>query len=117
MDAVSQLPCSAPTYLWRRNIFGQAAPYTIEITSIASWSVGAIGLLMHGGNPRVAIVEKELSPHVEKRLQQLVGGSGDDIKVEESIGVEKNENTKSEDSKIEESIKVEGKVNVEGKVR
>ncbi|OQU98471.1 hypothetical protein CLAIMM_04256 [Cladophialophora immunda] len=58
--------------LWVHNIFGNAAPYLIQLCSIASWAFGAIGLLMLGGNPRVRIKrDKETPTWVEERFDAL----------------------------------------------
>lgn len=55
--------------LWRSNIYGESAPYVVQLSSLASWAVGAVGLLMLGGNPRVRIVDKTIPLHVEIRLR------------------------------------------------
>jgi hypothetical protein len=50
------------------NLFGHFAPYVIQLCSLTSWAVGAISLLMLGGNPRVKIVETAIPPYIETRL-------------------------------------------------
>lgn len=54
--------------IFRHNLFGHFAPYVIQLCSLTSWAVGAIGLLMLGGNPRVKIVDTAISPYIETRL-------------------------------------------------
>lgn len=56
--------------LWFRNIFGPGTPYLIQVASSVSWAVGAIGLLMIGGNPRVEIFQTEIPAHIQARLRQ-----------------------------------------------
>lgn len=58
--------------LWQRNIFGQVAPFIIQLCSLASWAVGATGLLMFGGNPSVAIRhEGDIPMHIKKRIYHV----------------------------------------------
>jgi hypothetical protein len=54
--------------IFRHNLFGHFAPYVIQLCSLISWAVGAVGLLMLGGNPRVKIVETAIPPYIESRL-------------------------------------------------
>jgi hypothetical protein len=54
--------------IFRHNLFGHSAPYIIQLCSLTSWAVGAIGLLMLGGNPRVKIVETAIPPYIETRF-------------------------------------------------
>ena len=54
--------------IFRHNLFGLFAPYVIQLCSLISWAVGAVSLLMLGGNPRVKIVERAIPPYVECRL-------------------------------------------------
>ena len=54
--------------IFRHNLFGLFAPYVIQLCSLTSWAVGAVSLLMLGGNPRVKIVETAIPPYVECRL-------------------------------------------------
>ena len=58
--------------LWGDNLYGVSDPYIIQLCSFASWAVGATGLLMMGGNPRVRLVSLELPPFVKDRIEALV---------------------------------------------
>ena len=58
----------------RVNLFGDALPYIVKIASLLSWAVGAIGLLMLGGNPRVKLVVKSVPEHIKRRLAALKDG-------------------------------------------
>jgi len=40
---------------WVENLYGQGIPYVSQIASISIWVIGALGLLMLGGNPRVKL--------------------------------------------------------------
>jgi hypothetical protein len=53
-----------------RNIYGVTAPYVIQICSFASWGVGATGLLMLGGNPRVTMTTKAIPDYIQRRLYE-----------------------------------------------
>ncbi|GAB1319689.1 hypothetical protein MFIFM68171_09899 [Madurella fahalii] len=61
--------------LMRGNLFGSALPYMVKIVSLMSWAVGATGLLMLGGNPRVRLVVKGIPDHIKKRLASLKDGA------------------------------------------
>jgi hypothetical protein len=55
--------------LWQQNIFGEVAPFVIRLCSLASWAVGATGLLMLGGNPSVEIGhDGEIPAHIRERI-------------------------------------------------
>jgi hypothetical protein len=54
--------------LFERNIYGRAAPFIIQLCSLCSWGVGATGLLMLGGNPRVRMKHRKIPEYVRKRL-------------------------------------------------
>jgi hypothetical protein len=57
---------------WNNNIYGPAAPYMIQLTSYAAWTVGSIGLLMMGGNPHAKIdTRRPLPDFIEERLCSL----------------------------------------------
>lgn len=56
--------------LWFHDLFGTGTPYLTQVSSSVCWAVGAIGLLMIGGNPRVEIVHTEIPTHVQARLRQ-----------------------------------------------
>ena len=72
--------------LWGTNLFGQSSPYVIKICSFALWIVGATGLLMMGGNPRVKIVSHEIPQFVEERiyLQSRKGSTSESDSSDES---------------------------------
>ncbi|KAK3385622.1 hypothetical protein B0H63DRAFT_494532 [Podospora didyma] len=53
------------------NVFGLALPYMVKIVSLLSWAVGAMGLLMLGGNPRVRLVDKDIPEHIKRRLATM----------------------------------------------
>jgi hypothetical protein len=61
--------------VFRRGIFSAGlTPYIVQSSSLVLWAVGAIGLLMLGGNPRVKIVESpesKMPPHISSRLAEL----------------------------------------------
>lgn len=57
--------------LLRENLFGDARPFIVKIVSLIGWAVGATGLLMLGGNPRVKLVVKDIPEHIKKRLDSL----------------------------------------------
>jgi hypothetical protein len=59
--------------IFNSNLYGSALPYVVKLLSLAHWAVGAIGLLMLGGNPRVKIVRKKLPAHVSDRIHALAG--------------------------------------------
>jgi hypothetical protein len=54
--------------VFRRNIVGPSQPYLLQLASFACWSVGAVGLLALGGNPRVEIYHDEIPNYVKERL-------------------------------------------------
>lgn len=54
--------------IFGHNLFNGSAPYIIQLCSLMSWEIGAISLLMLGGNPRVKIVQKGIPPYVEARI-------------------------------------------------
>ena len=62
--------------LWADNLYGRSSAYIIKLCSFASWMVGATGLLMMGGNPRVKIVSQEIPSFVEDRIQQALARKG-----------------------------------------
>jgi hypothetical protein len=58
--------------LWAQNVYGVAAPYILQLCSLTTWTFGACGLLMLGGNPRVKINSKKAIPnHIQSRLDDL----------------------------------------------
>jgi hypothetical protein len=58
--------------IFRDNIFGKGIPYVAQAASLLLWAVGAIGLLMLGGNPRVKnITDPDLPAHIRDRLVEL----------------------------------------------
>lgn len=64
--------CSIGYDFWGRRILGGGTPYVVEVTSIASWAVGATGLLMQGGNPRVNLKDTPVPTHIEERRIALM---------------------------------------------
>jgi hypothetical protein len=75
--------------LWFHNIFGDSAPYIIQLCSLASWAFGAIGLLMLGGNPRVVVDPgKKVPEWIQERLYMPqegdAAGAGRTLKVDGS---------------------------------
>lgn len=79
--------------IFKSNFLGASAPYLIQSTSLLSWAVGAVGLLMLGGNPRVRIVNRDPPAYIEDRLNKL------------KESVEKEESA-SEDASIPKFVKV-----------
>ena len=63
--------------IFRHNIFGAYTPYVIQLCSLMSWAVGAISLLMLGGNPRVKIINKTIPRHILSRLMTMISESDD----------------------------------------
>lgn len=58
--------------LWGQNIYGEAAPYVLQLCSLTTWTFGATGLLLLGGNPRVKIDNRKAIPkHIQSRLDSL----------------------------------------------
>jgi hypothetical protein len=58
--------------LWGENLYGAGAPYVLQLCSLMSWTFGATGLLMLGGNPRVQIDGgKSIPKHIMSRLDDL----------------------------------------------
>ncbi|KAK4111015.1 hypothetical protein N656DRAFT_676678, partial [Canariomyces notabilis] len=74
--------------LMNTNLFGEAArPFMVKIVSLLSWAVGATGLLMMGGNPRVKLVVKKIPEHIKSRLASLKDEAyGTDPKVKIQFG-------------------------------
>lgn len=61
--------------IWKESlIFGQAISYVLKLSSLFLWAVGATGLLMLGGNPRVCIFTRPLPAQVQRRLDDLRQG-------------------------------------------
>jgi hypothetical protein len=58
--------------LFWHNLFGPCIPYIIKLCALLSWAVGAISLLMLGGNPRVKIINRAIPAHVESRLPPII---------------------------------------------
>jgi hypothetical protein len=57
--------------LWQRDIFGEVAPFAIQLCSLASWAVGSTGLLMLGGDPSVKIGHQGKIPmHIQARIYE-----------------------------------------------
>ncbi|EDR16171.1 uncharacterized protein LACBIDRAFT_301987 [Laccaria bicolor S238N-H82] len=60
--------------IFRDNLFGKVIPYVAQAASLLLWAVGAIGLLMLGGNPRVKNIilpDSDLPPYILNRLAEL----------------------------------------------
>jgi hypothetical protein len=57
--------------IFHNNIFGNLVSFVVKACSLSLWAVGAIGLLMLGGHPRVKIVEADLPDHIMERLAKL----------------------------------------------
>jgi hypothetical protein len=81
---VAMLVCTWKSILGR-NMFGNALPWITKLLSLSCWAVGAIGLLMLGGNPRVNLVVKQLDAHIKARLAQL-GTTSREVKSVETLG-------------------------------
>jgi hypothetical protein len=58
--------------IFGHNLFNRSAPYIIQLCSLMSWAIGAISLLMLGGNPRVKITHKGIPPCVEARIADSI---------------------------------------------
>jgi hypothetical protein len=58
------------------NLFGDALPYMVKLVSLFNWAVGATGLLMLGGNPRVRVATKSVPDHISKRLKEMSEHAG-----------------------------------------
>ena len=56
--------------LFQRNFYGPSAPYIVQLCSFSSWALGATGLLMLGGNPRVSMRAKAIPEYIKDRLYQ-----------------------------------------------
>lgn len=60
--------------IFRDNILGTFVPYMIQVASLLLWAVGATGLLMLGGNPRVKVTltsETKIPAHIRDKLNAL----------------------------------------------
>ncbi|KDR77899.1 hypothetical protein GALMADRAFT_1293165 [Galerina marginata CBS 339.88] len=60
--------------IFSRNIFGVLVPFVVQAASLLLWAVGATGLLMLGGNPRVKLTslsDSNMPLHILKRLATL----------------------------------------------
>ncbi|PPQ69952.1 hypothetical protein CVT26_013288 [Gymnopilus dilepis] len=60
--------------IFKENIFGVLVPFVVQVASLLLWAVGATGLLMLGGNPRVRIKpisNKDMPPYILDRLSKL----------------------------------------------
>ena len=57
--------------LFKDNFYGTSAPYVVQLCSLSSWALGATGLLMLGGNPRVAMRETSIPEYVKARLRPM----------------------------------------------
>ncbi|KAI9163842.1 hypothetical protein HJFPF1_05470 [Paramyrothecium foliicola] len=77
----------------RKNMFPSktALAWITKVLSLSCWAVGAIGLLMMGGNPRVKLVAKKLDPHVKSRLLHLGDTPGTSSTALESPSPARNE--------------------------
>ncbi|CCX30344.1 hypothetical protein FPQ18DRAFT_398856 [Pyronema domesticum] len=63
--------------LWARNIFSTGSPYVLKLTSFAAWAIGSVGILMLGGNPRVARKKTDKLPkYIEERIAQVLEETG-----------------------------------------
>jgi hypothetical protein len=67
---IAMLVCTWWSIL-RHNMMGGALPWITKILSLSCWAVGAIGLLMLGGNPRVKLIAKKQDAHIQRRLVEL----------------------------------------------
>ena len=54
--------------LFKRNIYGEFLPFAGQLSSTFVWAVGATGLLMLGGNPRVKISTRVIPQRVRDRI-------------------------------------------------
>lgn len=63
--------------VWGHNYFGYFAPYAVQLASLSSWAIGAIGLLAMGGNPRVKLSfgVENIPQHILGRLYDIPHGS------------------------------------------
>jgi hypothetical protein len=68
--------------LLKKNLFGDRLAYAVQFSSLIAWAIGATGLLMMGGNPRVTIIRKALPNHILARLPSLDYNHKDDIELE-----------------------------------
>ena len=61
--------------IFRDNIFGTLVAFVIQVASLLLWAVGAIGLLMLGGNPRVKVTLtseiEDIPAHIRDKLEAL----------------------------------------------
>ncbi|KEY63904.1 hypothetical protein S7711_11583 [Stachybotrys chartarum IBT 7711] len=60
--------------LLRTNLYSSrsALAWITKVVSLGCWAVGATGLLMLGGNPRVKLVTKQMDDSTRERLRRLV---------------------------------------------
>lgn len=60
--------------LLRHNLYGGkgSLAWITKVLSLACWGVGAMGLLMMGGNPRVTLVQKKVAKIILDRIAELV---------------------------------------------
>ena len=75
--------------IFKNNLFDAATPYVVQSTSLILWAVGATGLLILGGNPRVRIVESPISGmpvHISDRLSALESSQSKEGLVKLSFG-------------------------------
>ena len=75
--------------IFKDNLFDAATPYVVQSTSLILWAVGATGLLMLGGNPRVRIVESpnsRMPVHIPERLSALESAQSEEGLVKLSFG-------------------------------
>jgi hypothetical protein len=71
---VIALSVAAIYSIFTDNIFGTLMPFVIQVASLLLWAVGAVGLLMLGGNPRVKVIKKkkeDLPEHIRNKLEAL----------------------------------------------
>ena len=75
--------------IFKDNLFDAATPYVVQSASLLLWAVGATGLLMLGGNPRVRMVESldSMMPvHIPGRLSVLESAQSEEGLVKLSFG-------------------------------
>lgn len=56
---------------WGWNLYGNCITYATQLASVCIWIIGALGLLILGGNPRVRLVSQPIKPHIEQGLGDL----------------------------------------------
>jgi hypothetical protein len=74
--------CVACFYsIFRTNLFGAAAPYVIQSSSLLLWATAATALLMLGGNPRVRVVTSPMPDlfggRLKKKLEEVAHADSD----------------------------------------